>query len=179
MKRARSWNDLASTPDLLSLLQQYAQTEHDGSFTLDLDYDPTHGHSQRPAWWGRVPTPAELSSYLRSRLGGKQVNSHVSFRGLAWRYSASGQGAHVMGWARMRETLKHDWVPLNAGNTLRLRYRLGDDPKRLYFDAQRGDFQGWLSTANRDQVRDAAGNPTGEYEWRRAGEWTKPSERAH
>ena len=125
--------------------------EHDGSFTIDLDWDVRDSGKglRKPAWWGNAPTRTQLSKWVVSGLPAP-LRPSIRFHHLEFHYSPSGTGAHLRGRAQMREQTKNaPWIALEARDTFHLRRILGDDPARLYYDVCRQDPQGWLSTMNR------------------------------
>lgn len=154
----------------LRKMERDLDAPHDGSFTVDGDLDPTSASSLKPSWWGREPTNKELRAWVGEMLKRGGVHAPLSFRDLTFRYSASGKGYHLKGWAYIREEPGAPLEGLTAGNTFTLRRHLGDDPARLYYDHQRGDPQGWLADSNRYQDEEHAKA----WGWRKAGAWVRP-----
>lgn len=147
---------LGGVTDIKALINAI-DAEHDGSFTIDLDWDVRDSGKglRKPAWWGNAPTRPQLSAWTKTGLP-VPLRPSIRFHHLEFHYSPSGAGAHLRGRAQMRDGAKA-FITLNARDTFHLRRILGDDPARLYYDVCRQDPQGWLSTMNRYAVRGADG----------------------
>lgn len=151
------------------LEDQWLDEPHDGTFTVDGDFDPRNEANRRPAWWGSTPTPAQVRSMfigpLMAKWGAGRLG-HVHFSELAFRVSPSGSGYHLKG--KCIVDTDQGTEPATKGNTFILRRLLGDDPARLYYDRLRGDARGWLSDANNYHDR-----VTGIWQFKRAGTWVE------
>ena len=164
------WRSTDGIPDLRALIRTI-EYEHNGSFTVDLDFDPTKGGGglSKPSWYHREPTRNELMLWIHRTLGDRLM-SHLKLSRLEFRYSASGDGCHLRGFARTRDGPRDEWRPLDGSDTFFLRFKLGDDRARLFYDIERSDPQGWLSTINRHSDTGADGVVT--WKWKESSSWS-------
>jgi hypothetical protein len=104
--------------------------------TIDLDPDPEKQHHVPKEWiqsGARPPTGDDVRHLFQDIIKSENTDlPKAVYKNAEFRWSPSGKGLHLRMEMRGKDGFLTGW------DIIEIRRRFGDDPKRLYYDAQRG-----------------------------------------